>query len=377
MPKRRNYNFKQLQGSSSSKPTSNKNGNDINSPSVNERLSDLRKLEGKDAAAQKRQLADSVNLRSVPPEVRGILGVPDSAPPRPKVAGLRTRERLRTPGPAPPKSWLAGNSGWPLNLAMRGARRGMKKGTNASDRSRPKQLLRFSRLTGLVDDGVDMKPSSLIHITLKTIAKSWDSIEEEDYPALPEIPLRLRLKLISYIDFYGPPLDLGELQALLQGSEDIQHLDLAGLVGHGGLTLKKIMRLLDRRTEMAPSNPEETIAESWDANESFEAALRPTLQISRFSQLTHLCLSHPAPSVLWRDLLALSKATPQVTHLSLAYWPRPTLTPNLATASVTSQHSPDVTAGGSHYYSTLDEDMTEPASLLRQLSGNLLCLQWA
>jgi hypothetical protein len=33
-------------------------------------------------------------------------------------------------------------------------------------------------------------------------------------------------------------------------------------------------------------------------------------------------------------------------------------------------------AGGTHYYGALDQDMEEPAILLRQLSSHLLCLQW-
>jgi hypothetical protein len=37
---------------------------------------------------------------------------------------------------------------------------------------------------------------------------------------------------------------------------------------------------------------------------------------------------------------------------------------------------PDLSAGGSHLYSGIDRDYTEPASLLRQLSGNLLRLKW-
>ena len=377
MPKKRTFNFKQLQGSSSSnKQIATKNGDEVSSQSVNDRLSELRKIEGKDAAAKKRQLADSVNQRSVPPDVRGILGISECAPPKPK-AGVRARERMRTPGPAPPKSWLASSSVWTPSLALRGRKRGTRKtDANKTERSKPNQLLRFARLAGLEDDTTDRKPSSLTHLALKTIAESWDLFDEEDYPALAEIPLRLRLRLLSYIGFYGPSIDSGALSALLQGSEVVHHVDLTGLVGNRHLPLKKVVRLLELEQQQTSNKQEVGPAESWDMVESLEISLQPSLPVTRFSQLTHLCLSHPAPTVSWRDLLALSKFTPQLTHLSLAHWPRPTLTPNLATATVSSQHGPDVTAGGSHYYSNLDQDMSEPASLLRQLSGNLLCLQW-
>jgi hypothetical protein len=114
------------------------------------------------------------------------------------------------------------------------------------------------------------------------------------------------------------------------------------------------------------------VADSWEDEDTTESLLNTGLFPSRFSHLTHLSLSHPPPTILWRDLLAFTKHTHQITHLSLAYWPRPTLTPNLSTTTVSNQHGPDVAAGGSNIYSALDQDLNEPAALLRQLSVNLL-----
>lgn len=378
MPKKRNYNFKQLQGKSSSPhPSSSQRDGETGSPSVNERLSELRKLEAKDAAAKKRELADSVNQRSVPPQVQGILGVPESAPPKSKAAP-RTRERLRTPGPAPPKSWLAGGSTWSPALAMslRGARTGLKKSANKTDRSRPKDLLRFASLSGLerVEEGAGVR--RLTHIALKAIAESWDLFDQEDYASLVDIPLRLRLRLISYIGFYGPTANAVGIDALLQGTETHENLDLASLIGHGDLTVKKIMKILTRDARPESRGNRETVAESWDADESFEPSLQPPPRLNRAAQLTHLCLSHPGSGVSWRDLLSFAKHTPRLTHLSLAYWPWPTLTPNLATTTVSGRHGVDVNASASHYYAALDQKFEEPAILLRQLSSHLLCLQW-
>ncbi|KAK5170534.1 uncharacterized protein LTR77_005122 [Saxophila tyrrhenica] len=377
MPKKRNHNFKQLQGcSSSSRQTAPaSHGEDGNKPSVNERLSELRKLEGKDAAARKRLMAESVNQRSVPPEVRGILGVPESAPPKPK-AGVRARDRLRTPGPAPPKSWLASSAAWTPTLAMRGGRKIGSRSANAPDRHRPKELLRFARLTGLDERAAHEKPSSMMHLSLKAIAESFSLFEEEDYPALVEVPLRLRLKLLPYISCYGLPITSRQLRALLQGDDSIRNLDLGGLIGHASLTVKKLGRMIEDEQEKSSLDVQDEILDSWDTETLPEKNLQPCPSLARFSSLTHLCLSHPGPGASWRDLLGFMKLVPQVTHLSLAYWPRPTLTPNLATTTVSSRHGPDVTAGGSHYYSTLDQDMTEPATLLKQLSARLLCLQW-
>lgn len=385
MPKKRHYNFKPLQGSATSSQSNAKSNSNDNFLSVNERLSELRRLEGKDAAAKRRQLAESVNQRSVPPDAQKILGVSETAPPKPRRdVNARARDRLRgTPGPAPPRSWMKGGSGgaevaWSGMLAGRKKKGGIKARANHSERDRPKTLLRFARLTATVsEDELNGKPSSLSHLALKTIAQLWDAFDEEDYPSLAEIPLRLRLRLLSYIVFYGPPISAPALKALLQGSDGVTHLDLASLVGHGGLSLRRIQRMLEQEQEIAPRNREETVAESWDADDTLESAIQSSVSQGRFSQLTHLSLSHPSVTgASWKDSLSLSRYMPQLTHLSLAYWPRPTLTPNLSTAIISTPTRQEISAGGSNYYSVLDKDMEEPASLIRQLSGNLLCLQW-
>lgn len=283
----------------------------------------------------------------------------------------------RTPGPAPPQSWLK-RPAWSLALTLRdGRQRPRGSSSTNNDRSRANDLLRFARMTGDEPPDEDAGPSSLLHLALKTTALNWDLFDHDDLPALADIPLRLRLRLLSYLAYYGPPIDIAVLDALTQGSEAVKQLDLAGLHGHGSLTLHRIVRLIKQQSSKATTSISvQVVADSWDNEESFEAALSPSLSTSRFANLTHLSLSHPPAGASWRDLLSLSKQVPGLTHLSLAYWPRPTLTPNLATTTVSSQHSPEVQAGGSHYYSFLDMDLSEPASLLRQLSSNLLCLRW-
>lgn len=379
MPKKRTYNFKSLQGASSSssgKQASGSNNGGDQTATVNERLGELRRLEGKDAVQKKKELADIVNQRSVPPNVRAVLGVPDSEPPKPK-RGVRTRMPNRTPGPAPPQSWLK-RPAWSLALTLRGARRPTRGSSSTNnDRSRPNDLLRFAQMTGEEPPDEPSGPSSLLHLALETAALNWNLFDHEDLPALVDIPLRLRLRLLSYLAYYGPPIDLAVLDALTQGNEAVKQLDLAGLHGHGSLTLHRIVKFIKQESSKAGADASaQAIAESWDHEDTFESALVPALSTSRFAQVTHLSLSHPPAGASWRDLLSLSKQTHGLTHLSLAYWPRPTLTPNLATTTVSSQYSPEIQAGGSHYYSNLDMDLSEPASLLRQLSGNLLCLRW-
>lgn len=379
MPKKQRHNYlKQLQGASSGKQSVDTNGTG-SSASVNERLGELRRLQGKDAAKKKAELAESSqNLKSVHPSLKGILGIGESAPPRPKRA-IRTRIPNRTPGPAPPASWTK-TAGWTPLLALRTGQRRFRKGGIADiDRNRPDKLRRFACMTGLDVDG-STRPLSLMHFALKTAAEQWHLFDDEDLPMLAELPLALRQKLISYLGFYGPTINLAALDALTSGSERLLYLDVAGLIGHGSLSISRLTKLakkpLPSQAESEHVVADDNVADSWDQEENFESVLTTSLTATRFAGLTHLSLSHPPSNISWRELLGLAKQIPTITHLSLAHWPRPTLTPNLTASTVTSQHSPDVHAGGSHFYSALDEDVYEPAAIIRQLSGALLRLQW-
>jgi hypothetical protein len=376
MPKKRNFNFKQHQGPSSPSPKNASKHEGLES-TVNEKLNELRKIEGPDAAAKKREIADLVGQKSVPPELRGILGVPESAPPRAR-PGFRIRERLRTPGPAPPRSWTALGSGrWMPTLVFRGKRKGGRSAGGPVERFKPQAVGRFARLTELENDSRQQQGAgTLLHYALKTVVAQWNMLDEEDYPALAEFPLQLRLQLLSYMCVHGPGISIEGFEALTQGSDKVTYLDLSGLVGHGTLTLPRLTKRFRPEQTKATSTTTLDVADSWEDVDAPVSLLDTGLSPSRLSNLTHLSLSHPPPTILWRELLALTKHTHQLTHLSLAYWPRPTLTPNLSTTTVSSQHSPDVIAGGSHIYSTLDQDLNEPAALLRQLSANLLRVQW-
>ncbi|KAF2251553.1 hypothetical protein BU26DRAFT_518186 [Trematosphaeria pertusa] len=178
------------------------------------------------------------------------------------------------------------------------------------------------------------------------------------------------------------------------GSEDVLFLDLTGLLDKE-YTLKDLGKSLQysfpnaavtvtsgmadlsltspKRKHKAPVE----VAESWEeeAEEVNADALPATLSIPIFPNLTRLSLAHPGASASWADLLAISPNLKTLTHLSLAYWPRPSTTPNAATASMVSRHA-TVNLGGSHFYSDLDDDWHEAANILRRLSLNTYCLKW-
>lgn len=122
------------------------------------------------------------------------------------------------------------------------------------------------------------------------------------------------------------------------------------------------------------------VAESWE-DELDEIITNPVtlstaLSVPIFPNLTRLSLAHPGPHASWQALLTVSKKLNTLTHLSLAYWPTPSTTPNAATASMISKHAKPVALGGSNIYSELDDDWHEAANILRRLSLNTYCLKW-
>ncbi|KAG8625283.1 hypothetical protein KVT40_007034 [Elsinoe batatas] len=347
-------------------------GPTVNSPppppaTVNERLSQLRREQA--SAEQAQQQADFASRsvqRSVPPSLGGILGVPESAPPAPK-AGARQRTRLRTPGPAPPRSWLDGSSSHGHGSVARSHQFGEKKCT-----SRP----RASRHFGFVESVRQrlIPRQSLLHHVLKTLATNWQSVDDDGLWFLSECPGYIRSTLISYISSFGPEEGLSPraLEILLSNSESVDCLDLTALAGWT-ISIKSTTAILTERSAQQASNDGET--ESWDAEEPTIPTSLSNIPLSGSSAITKLSLAQPPPTVSWTDLLALTSKVPTLTHLSLSQWPFPTRTPNLVNATTSSPAGNTFAASGTSIYSLLDGDLTEARALLRQFSRSTYCLK--
>ena len=222
---------------------------------------------------------------------------------------------------------------------------------------------------------------SLIHTALKALALNWDWHVHYDQYYLATIPIRCKEALLSYIARYSPAgtdkaglallfLNDTELQDAT-GVDELTHLDLSTSVGHR-LKLKQLRDLLGgKKAVPAGEETSDVVPESWDTPDF----LKPPSGLPRFHSLTHLSLSHPNNTATWKGLLDLAPDLMTITHLSLAYWPTPTLSPNSATAyRVTPQGN--VNFGASSFYSALDNDWTEAASILRRLSKSTYCLKW-
>lgn len=240
-------------------------------------------------------------------------------------------------------------------------------------------------------------------MALRKIAIDWEFQRSYNRYYLYSLPHHLKVALIAYLSLWyenGPAA--ADLRAILQPccddeaeefektdpdpstvNEDILHLDLTGSLGRS-LKLRELSELLFRTpstTAPAPRKAETALQESWDSpsDELRNAIPRPLLP-----NLTHLSLSinpRHASNVSWRQLLSFSTHFPTLTHLSLAYWPEPSLTPNAKFASFVvaggTGSSRTVQYGGTGPYShSLDDDWSEAVLVLRRLSKSLYGLEW-
>ncbi len=336
-----------------------------NANSVNERLKQLRLSQGSQNARASSEVLSPAANPSLPPSLRTILQLPDAAQPRPR-PGLRVTGRVRGPaGPVPP-SWLLRRGNRPNTLAD--AR------TNLAGRETPTN----ERFAG----SVPLHDGSLKTTTLKAIAKNWDWHLQYDQYYLATILVRYKEELLHYIRCYSPRgIDRAGLELLFlddtevegaTGAEGLTRLDLSTFIGNS-LKLTELRHLFSgkKAVEWAKENPESP-PDSWDAPE----VMSQPSGLPRFHSLTHLSLAHPNPAIAsWKGLLDLAPHLTTITHLSLAYWPTPTLAPNSRTAYRETPQG-NVNYGASNFYSAYDNDWSEAASIIRRLGKSTYCLKW-
>lgn len=332
--------------------------------SVNERLQQLRLSQGSQHARAPSEILNPTANPSLPPPLRNILQLPDAAPPRPR-PGLRVTGRVRGPaGPVPP-SWLLPRENRPNTT------------TDARTNLARRETSIHERLPGSVplDDG------SLIATTLKTIAKNWDWHLEYDQYYLATISVRYKEELLHYIRCYSPRgVDRAGLELLFlddaavedaTGAEGLTHLDLSTFIGNS-IKLTELRHLFSAKKAVELAEESESPPESWDA----PGLVAQPSGLPRFHSLTHLSLAHPSrTTVSWKGLLELAPHLTTITHLSLAYWPIPTLAPNSKTAYRETPQG-NVNYGASNYYSAYDNDWSEAASIIRRLGKSTYCLKW-
>ena len=332
--------------------------------------------------------------------------------------------RHRPAGPAPPPSWLAQSRHAPRHTSW-----------TAKDTSSARTLLPAALASLDLDMPGVSRPArgSLVDRALRRMALEWHVQKHYNQYYLMHLQGPLRAAIISYLGQLsdgGKGVSIGDLKALLippalpsdhgdgreqdggvddnRGGEelhvqdelpspstrndDVRYLDLSGSVGRS-LSIKELSDLLfpgaavgslaktkgnNQWTGHASEQQQEDVGvlESWDLPGVFSPprALLPNL--------THLSLAldperHGHGQASWRQLLAFASHLPMLTHLRLAYWPEPTLTPNAKHTTVVSPQGRRFQYGGTGFYShLLDNDWAEAVLLVRKLSKALYGLEY-
>ena len=231
----------------------------------------------------------------------------------------------------------------------------------------------------------------------------WEELAEYEQHYIPALPVSFKEALLSYISVYGNKrcLDFKSFKILFQDEaessisacDEVRFLDLSELLNehfaisdlvkcfkHPTTLLAQEFEKLEVGNTTSTRKIEKPIAESWE-EEAEEQLLSPppalaaTLKIPHFANLSSLSLAHPGQWASWPELLRIAPHLSKITHLSLAYWPRPSMTPNAITTSMVSNHT-SVSLGGSHFYSDLDDDWHEAANILRRFSAQTYSLHW-
>ncbi|KAI1336279.1 tafazzin [Xylariaceae sp. FL0016] len=344
-----------------------------NDRSVNELLANLRRSNNLSPSATTHSVS-AATAPSVPPTIRSILQLPETPAPRPRrpQRGRDTHGRRPPPGPPPPRSWTA------LGVQSRHAPSSPEDEDGAG-------RIRYWRLPGayMPEEG------SLMDMILRRMARDWAQQRDWNRYYLYTLPSRLRTALLGYVsEIYEDGLTTGDLRVVLEGpaaeelaeygvekadlaemNADAFYLDLQVAVGKS-VTVRELAELLYPPQHVLTAD----VQDSWDAPE-------PTaLPVALIPNLTHLSLAidpGSASSVSWKQLLSLAGKMPQLTHLSLAGWPEPSLTPNAKYAKVTSSNGRAVQYGGTGPYShDLDGDWSEAILILKRLSKTWYGLEY-
>lgn len=381
--------------------------------SVNELISHLRQTQVSD----EHQTPRISTAAPVHPSLRNILDVPDLLSPRPRPGMVRSSGPTRTrriPGPPPPASWLA--------ASWHAPKRALREALDAAFTSR--RVKQSSNLPGAQFP----LERTLQHTVMKAMASNWSwHLEYDNLYLATELSTRTKEILLSYIAIYGNEGSVRGLRILFPKSGDnttedsvrdlseVKRLDLANAIGSQS-TMKRVSKelLLMHSAEVSnqAKNASDVVPDSWDSEDDVNASdvtgqlsqeplmptggwalhiVSPSFKVLRFPNLIHLSLAitqttraslmNQSMAATWSDLLEVTSYMPKLSTLSLAYWPRPTLTPVAAMTYSTIKNPvsgslPGVSYGGSDMYSSYDGDWTEAANILKRLSRHLYCLHW-
>ncbi|KAL4820318.1 hypothetical protein BDW67DRAFT_172998 [Aspergillus spinulosporus] len=339
-------------------------------PSVNDLIDHLRRTQLSPSALDNnnRSIPRYVTPRSVHPSLRNVLELPETPPPRPRPdarrTGLGQRRLWRTPGPPPPESWLPGDTS---------ANEDEDADLNTTETARV--LHRLERLPGSEFPA----KSSFLHMLLRSMAMRWTWHVDYDGQFLGFLPTHIKalgMRGLKPLLDNMADVDVVGYGRLADGDSNVARLDLSGALGRW-ISLKQLS------AELIPSKRKAGSAEDDeyenDADSGTTGAVSKPLQHLRFENLQYLSLAHPQKAAVnWNSLIHLLSRLSTITHLSLAHWPVPTVTPNAVNARVRhpAHRSLTFSYGGTDSYSAMENNWAESAGILRRLSRATYCLKW-
>ncbi|KAI4103523.1 MAG: hypothetical protein LQ339_004248 [Xanthoria mediterranea] len=137
---------------------------------------------------------------------------------------------------------------------------------------------------------------SLLDRYLTTLAKNPHIFPWTASSAFAHLPTHLKELLLSYVATHRViRVTIRELRALLAET---------GHVGDFSACISTRVRHLDLSHSIGSSISCDELSRSF-----------------AFTSLTHLCLANPGPGISWSAFVAFAQNVPDLTHLSLAYWP--------------------------------------------------------
>lgn len=355
---------KNLNASRSFQSTTTPSGN-----SVNDEIQRLRRTQAPSNLSTRSR--GQIDVQNIPPSFGVMLSdltLPRSPPDREAFGPMRMQ---RAPGPKPPNCWLNSKQDDAFLLQK-------SKGLQPQQR----EHIPLECLDALPDLYLPEQRSLMFQI-LRAFARNWEWHVQYDQYSLVMLPTRLKEALVSFIARYSPQgINRHGLEILFMedtmledagDNEDVAHLDLSMLIGQS-LSLKELKDFLVKipkaTTEAESTTEDEGIPDNWDAPSPFSLSHH---SVSRFPYLTHLSLSHP-PNASWKSLLNLVPHLATLTHLSLAFWPYPTINP----LPLIDNEIPlgNVSYGSATFQRVPDSNWSEPGAILRQLSKKTYCLKW-
>ncbi|KAJ8197877.1 hypothetical protein LV157_001455 [Aspergillus fumigatus] len=358
-------------------------------PSVNDLINHLRRTQvsrsPEDGAGSPTRV---VAPRSVHPSLRNLLELPGTPPPRPRPearrVGVTGRLLRRTPGPPPPQSWLLGSHDKDTS----------DEDLNSTNAARVERIIyRLDRLPGTTFP----RRSDLLHMVLKSMASQWAWHIEYDGQFLAVLPSHVKILLLSYIAIYAGDQPLKGLMHGLKplfekfSTDDHESGDAGDLTEDGDSEILRLDLSISNKSgaNLVQGKAKEPVPSSWeevDDEEVDTADESPNMPIPkalsqglRFQNLRFLSLAHPKPAAAnWNALVDLLSRLSTITHLSLAHWPLPTVTPNAMSARIRhpAQRSLTFAYGGTDSYSGMENNWAEAAGILRRLSRVTYCLKW-